>query len=363
MKVNPLDRPFRIVAWPRYDDPEELAQLIANYRNLSWPWPKAQLILRVDPKLDGSTDSAGEAVRIAIKEVLGGQKLNVSLIDMELTIEQIRGVGAAVERLLKLPSSNQLERAAFLEFLYSGHQTRNLGNPVQPPIEATLLPADWRELVAKAAALDPWYMPVNLENVSVIPGKGMEGLAAGALEGSALWRDGLIVRAVHERFPLAGKSILELGCGCGWWASRYVMRGATQVVGVEGNERLFKQAELFWNRNRILLPGQFQLIQGDVEAEDTWAKFSRSFDLTLHADLHTVENLPAFLAKVAQATRSVFVADSRVSPARPLSALLAALKEAGFKPEILPADIPNGPGTSGLDSYADARRVTLFCRK
>jgi SAM-dependent methyltransferase len=52
------------------------------------------------------------------------------------------------------------------------------------------------------------------------------------LENEAIARDGRLDAALHELAPWDGLTLLDIGCGTGFWLPRYAERAA-HVIGVE----------------------------------------------------------------------------------------------------------------------------------
>lgn len=62
------------------------------------------------------------------------------------------------------------------------------------------------------------------------------------LENEALRRDGRLDQAMHAIAPWEGKTLVDVGCGTGFWLPHYA-EGAGQVIGVEPDRRLLNLAE------------------------------------------------------------------------------------------------------------------------
>jgi ubiquinone/menaquinone biosynthesis C-methylase UbiE len=61
------------------------------------------------------------------------------------------------------------------------------------------------------------------------------------LENTAFDPDGLVLQAMREAAPWAGRRLVDLGCGNGFWLPGYAAE-ATDVVGVEPDSGLLKSA-------------------------------------------------------------------------------------------------------------------------
>jgi GT2 family glycosyltransferase len=88
-----------VLAWPDYTDASAIAQLLTEIAPLLDGGEERQLVLRVDPKLDGPVDSIVAAIEAAFRATIGDEhSLAVSLLD-EVDCER------ALERALVLCSS------------------------------------------------------------------------------------------------------------------------------------------------------------------------------------------------------------------------------------------------------------------
>ena len=61
------------------------------------------------------------------------------------------------------------------------------------------------------------------------------------LENQALDPGGYVLAAMRARAPWAGRTLLDLGCGSGYWLSGYAEEAA-EVIGVEPDPRLLPLA-------------------------------------------------------------------------------------------------------------------------
>ena len=71
------------------------------------------------------------------------------------------------------------------------------------------------------------------------------------LENRALDPDGHVMAAMRLRAPWAGRTLLDLGCGSGYWLSGYADEAA-EVIGVEPDPRLLPLATARDPRVRVL---------------------------------------------------------------------------------------------------------------
>jgi SAM-dependent methyltransferase len=244
-------------------------------------------------------------------------------------------------------------------------------------------------LPERVAALHPWFHAVTVGDVKVVPGIGST-VAAETLERQTAARATLLVDAVAERYGFSDKTILDLGCGEGYWSARYAEKGASRVFGVEGRRRFIEQAELYYAKSGVLPRGRYRFLEGNVSDPKAWEEIRAAgpFDLALLAGiLHHVPNYRDVLSWTADVTRDALVVDTRVGDAAErvveepgdllfnaieatrakvvphLPNLLAHLESLGFEAEVLPVGFPSGPGLQHADSYETGRRVALFARR
>lgn len=71
------------------------------------------------------------------------------------------------------------------------------------------------------------------------------------VENRALDPDGHVLAAMRARAPWAGRTLLDLGCGSGFWLGRYAGEAA-EVIGVEPDPRLLPLAAARDPRARVL---------------------------------------------------------------------------------------------------------------
>lgn len=363
---------MKIYSWPRYDHPEELDAVIAAFRRETWHLPGASLHLRYDETIDGPVAQAVAAASASADRVLSpNYPINLDLWD---TPSDPAVIAEAVDRVYL---SGDAQRQAFLR-------------QVEPePVCIPALPAHAKQLRAQAQALDPWFFPVSLQGVPVVPSRGGP-MPFMWMEAHTFWRETLIIDAVAARYPLKGRSILEPASNCGYWSSRYVAQGANRVLGMEGRPSYVAQAELYWRSNHFLPESQWKFIEGNVSDPAAWEALNAEgpFDLCLCAGiLYHVPDYRAVLQRCAALSRDVLVVDTRVGKASEdfvdepgdlqfnaiaatrrkivphLPYLLDCLKNLGFEPEVLPVAMPIVPGVDGPDCYRSGQRVTIFAKR
>jgi SAM-dependent methyltransferase len=76
--------------------------------------------------------------------------------------------------------------------------------------------------------------------------------------------------------PLAGKTVLDLGCGVGDQAAELVARGA-RVIGVEANEELLATAQSREIPNAEFRSGDLRTLQDVGVADGIWCSFAAAY--------------------------------------------------------------------------------------
>jgi SAM-dependent methyltransferase len=96
------------------------------------------------------------------------------------------------------------------------------------------------------------------------------------LENRALDPDGHVIAAMRARAPWAGRTLLDLGCGSGYWLSGYADEAA-EVIGVEPDPQLLPLAADRDPRVRVL-PGSAEHIPlADQSVDVVHARFAYFF--------------------------------------------------------------------------------------
>lgn len=102
-----------------------------------------------------------------------------------------------------------------------------------------------------------------------------------------------IIRALIG--PIAGRTILDLGCGDASFGRELLSQGAAQYVGVEGSQKMIEAAR------HTLAHTRGQVVQHNIE---TWAYPATTFDLVVaRLVFHYVAELPKLFAQLYHTLR------------------------------------------------------------
>lgn len=247
-------------------------------------------------------------------------------------------------------------------------------------------PAD-ETLESKIASLNPWYYPVTIGGINVVPGVGAKESPDGLVERvkymSKIWVD-----MIKERYDFHGKSILDIASNCGYWSSKYVELGATRFTGVEGRLDTVRQGQLFWEQNKILPSENWKFLHGNVCGFETWDRIRKRgpFDFTLCCGiLYHIPNYEDLLEFLRSVTKEAMLVDTRVEEDEVyvqepggykfdgiaetsykkvprLDRLISLLESLGFKVERLMISDPVPASLTGKEDYSMNRRVTLLAK-
>jgi SAM-dependent methyltransferase len=93
------------------------------------------------------------------------------------------------------------------------------------------------------------------------------------LENQAIDPDGLVLTAMRELAPWAGRSLVDLGCGSGFWLAGYAAEAAA-VIGIEPDPDLRPQAAGRDPRARVLPGSAEHLPLADASIDVVHARFA-----------------------------------------------------------------------------------------
>ena len=121
----------------------------------------------------------------------------------------------------------------------------------------------------------------------------------------------LFRKAIYERYaitfeqsePLAGKSVLDIGCGSGRYAVEFARRGAARVVGVDYAPGMLALAADHARENGVA--DRCQFVQGDFTTELLHDKF----DVVIAIGVFDYQAKPVeFMQRMAQHCRGKIIA-------------------------------------------------------
>jgi SAM-dependent methyltransferase len=95
------------------------------------------------------------------------------------------------------------------------------------------------------------------------------------IENRALDRLGVVLDAMRKLAPWAGRTLVDLGCGSGFWLQKYT--DATAVIGVEPDERLIPTARRRVPGIEVLLGSAERIPLPDSSVDVVHARFAYFF--------------------------------------------------------------------------------------
>jgi SAM-dependent methyltransferase len=107
------------------------------------------------------------------------------------------------------------------------------------------------------------------------------------IENRALDRPGLVLDAMRALAPWSGRTLVDLGCGSGFWLSKYAEEGAT-VVGVEPDPALVPLAAARDPRVTVLAGSAEHIPLEDASVDVVHARFAYFFPPGIDAGLAEV---------------------------------------------------------------------------
>jgi SAM-dependent methyltransferase len=178
---------------------------------------------------------------------------------------------------------------------------------------------------------------------------------------------------------LTGKSVLDVGCNCGFWSLQARRLGAESVLGVEGSQENVDQAKFILELTGI---DGIRFEQGS--AYELSRERHGEFDIVFYLGLlYHLEHPVLALERLFETTTELAVVDTTVIPdSRALcriqtdvvheqnysnrlamipsrAAVAVMLRHVGFRRVML---VPNAPGTPPPD-YESGRRATFVAQK
>lgn len=95
------------------------------------------------------------------------------------------------------------------------------------------------------------------------------------LENQAIDPGGMLWETLQQLAPWAGRTLVDLGCGSGYWLPKY--RAADRVIGVEPDPSLLPIAETRSDQAEVLLGSAEHLPLPDATADVVHARFAYFF--------------------------------------------------------------------------------------
>ena len=96
------------------------------------------------------------------------------------------------------------------------------------------------------------------------------------VENRAMDRDGLVLAAMRDLAPWAGRTLVDLGCGSGYWLAGYA-REAADVIGIEPDPTLVPLARARSSGARVLEGSAEHIPLPDRSADVVHARFAYFF--------------------------------------------------------------------------------------
>ncbi len=110
------DASLRVLAWPKYDDPESLIRVLTVAEPL-WGNPDACLCLRYDPDVDIPYDEATVQLERAYEKIPTDGDLNVLIVDDKMSPSDLPRLGMAVTCVLQTDPEIDEARSEFVSAL------------------------------------------------------------------------------------------------------------------------------------------------------------------------------------------------------------------------------------------------------
>ncbi len=118
-------------------------------------------------------------------------------------------------------------------------------------------------------------------------------------------------KAIYERYaitfeqsePIAGKTILDVGCGSGRYAVEFARRGAARVVGLDYAPRMLELAQEYAAANGVA--DRCEFLQGDFTSQP----LTETFDVAIAIGVFDYQAEPAeFMRRMAERCRGRVIA-------------------------------------------------------
>ncbi|MDR2985339.1 MAG: class I SAM-dependent methyltransferase [Nocardiopsaceae bacterium] len=120
-----------------------------------------------------------------------------------------------------------------------------------------------------------------------IPAPNQRAVDVYEIENRAIDPDGLVLHAMRRLAPWEGRTLVDLGCGSGYWLPGYATEAA-RVIGVEPDELLLERARAR-DRGAVVLPGSAEHVPlPDASIDVVHARFAYFFPPGRDAGLREV---------------------------------------------------------------------------
>jgi len=242
-------------------------------------------------------------------------------------------------------------------------------------------------LSSQIEALNPWYYPVQIGDIKVVPGLGSKQ-SSESLVNRTVFRHEIMVDEVSNRYDFAGKKLADVASNCAYWTARYAELGAESMVAIEGRHDYVCQGKMYWGNNSFLPADKWGFIHGNCMDLALWRSFGdNEFDFILCAGiLYHIKHPGKLLEMMAPKAREAMLIDTRVSVAGQevqekggwhfdaivetsdkviptKESLVVAIERLGFTVEELKTNTPVPIEMKGKDNYNTDSRITLLARR
>jgi predicted O-methyltransferase YrrM len=213
---------FRILAWPRYDDVEDLDVVLDRYGRIIAGCPDAILCLRHDAQIDGPAENAVQLLTERYDALFpNGTDLNVLLINESIETHDLARLGAAITCAVILPSTAEEARQNFIR----GLDTHVLHEP-----------NELMGLLEQALRESSKVRPAASDN------QALNGSDSSNLNGNALSADAMDDTLAPEFDDPATRCVLLLK----------EMYGSTTIEGINGAHEVDEDAHIDVAEGKIL---------------------------------------------------------------------------------------------------------------
>lgn len=244
-------------------------------------------------------------------------------------------------------------------------------------------------LQAQIENLNPWFYPVKISGIEVLPGIGSSYSPEFLIE-RCNYRYKILVDEVIKRYNFKHKNVLDVASNCSYWSSQYAKFGTKKTTAIEGRLDYVKQGKLYWNNNKFNRLNDYEFIHANIMDQYLWdslLNFKRDFVLCAGI-LYHVDNYKLLLQNCCNTSRDAILVDTRISDKETNAIqepgglhfdsiavtskktiptknnLIKILNDCGFTNiEQLKTNVPIPKGMEGKDNYISNRRITLLAKR